>query len=84
MPTISSFYGIVVFFHLRDKEHNPPHIHAIMADYEASFLLSNGEILEGDFPPKGAAMVKEFINDNQFDLEEMWEFGEYRKLPPLK
>ena len=28
MPTISSFYGIIILMHLTSKEHNPPHIHA--------------------------------------------------------
>jgi hypothetical protein len=29
MPTISYFYGIIIVMYLRNKEHNPPHIHAI-------------------------------------------------------
>ena len=29
MPVISRFYGIVIKMYLRQKEHNPPHIHAI-------------------------------------------------------
>ena len=28
MPTISSFYGIIIVMYLRNKEHNPPHNHA--------------------------------------------------------
>ena len=84
MPTISSFYGIIVFFNQRGKEHNPPHIHAITADYEAAFLLSDGTIMAGEFPPKGLAMVSEFILNNQKELEEMWETGSYHKLPPIK
>ena len=40
MPTISSFYGIIIVMHLRDKEHNPPHIHAITQDYDDPFIIS--------------------------------------------
>lgn len=47
--------------YLRDKEHNPPHIHAITQDFDAPFLISTGEIMEGKFPPKAQTMVKEFI-----------------------
>lgn len=83
LPTISSFYGIIIVMYLRDKEHNPPHIHAITQDFDAPFLISNGEIMEGEFPAKAKAMVKEFILANQRELEEMWETESYKKLPPL-
>lgn len=84
MPTISHFYGIIIVMYLRDKEHNPPHIHAITQDFDAPFLISTGEIIEGFFPPKAKAMVKEFILQYQDDLIKMWETEQYRKLPPLK
>lgn len=83
MPTISSFYGIVIVMYLRNKEHNPPHIHAITQDFDAPFLIETGEIMEGDFPPKAKALVKEFIQKNRTELEEMWQTEEYTKLPPL-
>ena len=67
----------------RMKEHNPPHIHAITQDFDAPFLISTGEIMEGQFPLKAQAMVKEFILKYQKELEEMWEKEEYKKLPPL-
>ena len=38
MPTICTFYGIMIIMHLTNKEHNPPHIHAIYGEYEASLL----------------------------------------------
>ena len=83
MPTISYFYGIVIVMYLRNKEHNPPHVHAITQDFDAPFLISNGEIMEGEFPAKAKALVKEFILKYQKELEEMWEKEEYKKLPPL-
>ncbi len=84
MPTISSFYGIIIIMNLRNKEHNPPHIHAVTADFVAPFLISTGELMEGEFPPKAKKMVKEFIMKYQKELEEMWETENYIKLPPLK
>ena len=83
MPTISYFYGIIIVMFLRNKEHNPPHIHAITQDFDAPFLIATGEIMEGVFPPKAEAMVTEFIRKYQKELEEMGETGNYRKLPPL-
>ena len=84
MPTISSFYGIIIVMRLREKEHNPPHIHAIMQEREASVKLSDGEIMEGYLPPRAKEMVKDFIELYREELEEMWETGIYRKLPPLR
>lgn len=83
MPTISNFYGIIIVMYLRNKEHNPPHIHAITQDYDAPFLIETGEIIEGDFPTKAKNLVKEFILKYQKELEEMWETEIYKKLPPL-
>ena len=61
MPTISQFYGILVLMHLTRKEHNPPHIHAYYGEYDASFYISNGGIMNGTFPSSGAELVKKFI-----------------------
>ena len=49
MPTIASFYGIVIMMFLLDKEHNPPHIHAFYGEFEASFTFNDGSIKEYDF-----------------------------------
>ena len=53
MPTIASFYGIVIMMFLLDKEHNPPHIHAFYGEFEASFTINDGEIMNGSFPKNG-------------------------------
>ena len=84
VPTISSFYGITIVMYLKNKEHNPPHVHAITQDFYAPFLIQNGELMEGEFPSKAADMVKEFILQYRKELEEMWETERYTKLPPLK
>ena len=47
--------------HLTRKKHNPPHIHAIYGDYEATFYIEDGEIYNGEFPKNGKVLVKEFI-----------------------
>ncbi|MBQ5391901.1 MAG: DUF4160 domain-containing protein, partial [Spirochaetales bacterium] len=61
MPTISHFYGIIIVMYLRDKEHNPPHIHAITSQFDSPFSIESGEIMGGVFPTKAKALVKEFI-----------------------
>ena len=77
------FLRIIIVMYLRNKEHNPPHIHAITQDFDAPFLIETGEIMEGEFPPKAKSLVKEFILKYQNELLEMWETETYKKLPPL-
>ena len=58
MPTISHFYGIIIVMYLRNKEHNPPHIHAITNDFDAPFLIATGELMEANFPQKHRRWLK--------------------------
>ena len=83
MPTISIFYGIHIMMCLKDKEHNPPHIHAYYGNKSASFLILTGEILNGDFPNRAAKLVKEFIKIHQDELLDMWETGVYKAIEGL-
>ena len=83
MPTISVFYGITITMHLLMKEHNPPHIHAKYGSQEATFKLSDGEILNGRFPSSGTALVKKFVLQYQQELLQMWETETYKQLEPI-
>lgn len=82
MPTIAEFYGIMVFMHLTRKEHLPPHIHAAYGEYEATFLIENGNLYQGLFPKKGQELVKQFINLYKNELQEMWDNESYRRIKP--
>ena len=84
MPTISTFYGIIIMMYLTDKEHNPPHIHAFYGSEAASFYISDGNIYESSFPNRAKRMVKEFILKYKKELLEMWETGKYKKLKGLE
>lgn len=84
MPVISRFYGIVIKMYLRQKEHNPPHIHAIYGECIGVFSLQNGEMFEGDIPLKGQALVKSFIEHYKERLLIMWETQQFEVLPPIE
>ena len=71
MPTIASFYGFVIMMFLLDKEHNPPHIHAFYGEFEASFTINDGLILNGNLPKNGRKLVKQFVNSYKTELLEM-------------
>ena len=44
MPVISRYEGYVISIRLRNKEHNPPHLHVRYGESEAVFNLENGEL----------------------------------------
>ena len=83
MPTIASFYGIIIFMHITRKEHLPPHIHARYGEYQATFIIETGELYFGDFPSKGRQLIKEFVLMYKKELQKMWDTEAYVKLPPL-
>lgn len=84
MPVISRFHGIVIKMYLRQKEHNPPHIHAISGDCIGLFSLPNGEMFEGDICIKEQKLIKRFIDVYGEELLKMWETQQFRTLPPIE
>ena len=48
MPTISTFYGILIRMFFND--HPPPHFHAQYGEFEATFSIDTLEILEANCP----------------------------------
>lgn len=84
MPVISRFHGIVIKMYLRQKEHNPPHIHAIYGECIGLFSLESGEMFEGDLPYKLQRMVSAFIEYYRERLYMMWETQQFEVLPPIE
>ena len=84
VPVIARFYGITLKIYLRQKEHNPPHIHAIYGDYVGMFSLIDTEMFEGDMPGKIQQMIKNFIEYYREKLLEMWETQQFELLPPIE
>jgi hypothetical protein len=60
MPTISSFYGILIKMYFGD--HVPPHFHAEYGEFTALFLIKGLGVLEGYLPPKAMALVVEWAS----------------------
>lgn len=84
MPVIARFYGIIIKMYFSQKEHNPPHLHAIYGDYVGVIDIRTGEMLEGDLPPKALSMVREWISINRKELLGIWNTQEFTTLPPLE
>lgn len=84
MPVISRFHGIIIKMYLRQKEHNPPHIHAIYGECVGMFSLEDGDMFEGDIPTKYQILVKNFIIHYKESLLLMWNTQQFEMLTPIE
>ena len=84
MPVLSRFYGIIIRMYFQQKEHNPPHIHAIYGEHVAAIDIKTREVLEGYLPSKAIAMVREWIELNEAAILNIWETQNFIALPPLE
>jgi len=63
MPTISTFYGILIQMFWRD--HAPPHFHALYAECEALIDIRTLEVIEGGLPRRALALVLEWAQEHR-------------------
>lgn len=84
MPVIARFYGMVIKMFFAQREHNPPHIHAVYGEYVGAVDIQTLEMLEGDLPPKALSMIREWIKAHRDELMHMWNTQEFKTLPPLE
>lgn len=76
MPTISMFYGIVIYLYFFDNErHKLPHIHARYQGQEASFSIVDGAILGGSIPIAKAKLVQAWVEIRRDELMADWELA---------
>ena len=76
MPTLSKFYGIVVFMNYND--HNPSHFHARYQDQEVIVEIETG-LVEGRMSKRALKMVLEWLDLHQAELIDNWELARQRK-----
>jgi len=71
MPQISYFLGVIIRMFYRD--HNPPHFHAVYADYEGIIDIEKNEIIGGLLPPRVLGLVTErtALHQNESNLHEL-------------
>ncbi len=84
MPVISRFYGIVIKMFFLQKEHQPPHFHAIYGEHNCLIDLASLEIIEGDLPHRAERLVKEWAKIHQEELKKMWNTQEFIPIPGLE
>ncbi len=86
MPTISTFFGIVI--QMFWNEHAPPHFHALYAEHEAVIDIRELRVLRGSLPRRALALVLEWAEEHRDELSEDWELCHELKppksIPPLE
>ncbi|MFN8526978.1 MAG: DUF4160 domain-containing protein [Chloroflexota bacterium] len=86
MPTISSFFGIVVQMFWR--EHGPPHFHAVYGEHEAIIDIRELRVVRGSLPRRAIALVLEWASEHREALMEDWrlcsELKSPNPIPPLE
>ncbi len=84
MPTISRFYGIVIFMNYND--HPPPHFHARYQDQEVRIEVESG-LVQGTMSRRALRMIFEWAEMYQEQLMRDWELARERRplepIPPL-
>jgi Domain of unknown function (DUF4160) len=74
MPTISSFYGIVV--RMYHDEHAPPHFHAIYQGDQAVIDIESLELKAGRLPRRALNLVLDWARLHQEELRINWQHVE--------
>ena len=84
MPTLSRFYGIIIFMNYND--HNPPHFHARYQDQEVTVTIETG-LVQGEMSRRALEMVFEWSEKYRDELLRNWDLARARKplepIPPL-
>jgi hypothetical protein len=77
MPTISTFFGIVIRMYLAD--HPPPHFHAIYQEHEAKIDIETLRVLEGRLPNRQLRFVRRWAEAHRHQLRTNWALVERKE-----
>ena len=86
MPTISTFYGILI--QMFSNDHAPPHFHARYAEYTGIIDISTLKMTEGDLPRRALNLILDWAELHRQELLADWDLCVQKQLPnkiePLK
>jgi len=71
MPTF--FYIDGVKIELYFKDHNPPHFHAIISEYDAMIEIKTQTILQGNLPTNKKKKILQWAKSNESTLMAIWK-----------
>ncbi len=79
MPTIAIVDGVRIVIYLND--HEPPHIHAFFAEYEARISIATSGMLSGTLPSGKRKRVLSWLAEHREEVSYLWieiEQGRYQ------
>jgi hypothetical protein len=79
MPTISSFFGMLIQMYWND--HAPPHFHCVYGEYEALIDIRNLQVIEGELPRRALNLALDWAELHQAALLEDWELCRAKQRP---
>ena len=79
MPTICTFYGILIQMFYND--HAPAHFHVKYGEYKAVVDIQTLDIMQGKLPRHAASLVREWGRAHQGELLEDWELCRLKHRP---
>jgi len=89
MPSISMFYGIIIYLYFYDdKEHKTPHIHAEYQEDKVVISIPDGNVISGEIPKNKLRLVKAWIEIHKDEIMANWNLAvageEIYKIEPLR
>ena len=73
MPTISTFFGIIIYFNF--SEHNPPHFHAKHGSRKGMFLIKTGEMMNGKMSLRDKKLIAAWVEIYRKELMVNWNIA---------
>lgn len=74
MPTIATFFGIVIRMYYRD--HGPAHFHALYQGHEALVAIETMEVIAGGLPRRALELVFDWAELHHSELLENWKLAQ--------
>jgi len=71
MPIIAIVDGVEIKVFWND--HNPPHIHAVLAEHNCCISIVTGAIMSGTLPKAKFRKVVRWLEDNQTEAMYAWD-----------
>jgi len=82
MPSISAFYGIIIYMYFKDnRQHKLPHIHAKYQGDEVVVSIPDGEVLSGSINKSKMKLLSAWMEIHKDELIADWELAVSGELP---
>lgn len=73
MPTISMFYGLIIrMLFMGTQQHHLPQLHVEYQGAETVVTIPDGDVIEGELPPKKLRMLQAWIAIHEEELMADW------------